>query len=180
MAALASGIFNHSMTAAQSLAGTGATPMSASTTGAADASSTSTSSAAISANDFLTLLVTEMKNQDPTANTDPNQYINQLVNVNSLEQLIDINQNLSAALGTPSSKAGISAPQTASAATAPIAPASTGASPYNGLSAMSQAAKNASGNLTAPDVLPAAQSVAHTLGGRVHLKSAVAQLPQAN
>ena len=53
----------------------------------------------ISANDFLTLLVTEMKNQDPTANTDPNEYINQLVNVNSLEQLININQNLSSALG---------------------------------------------------------------------------------
>ncbi len=40
-----------------------------------------------------------MKNQDPAANTDPNEYINQLVQVNSLEQLIDINQNLSTALG---------------------------------------------------------------------------------
>ena len=28
-------------------------------------------SSTISSNDFLTLLVTEMKNQDPTANTDP-------------------------------------------------------------------------------------------------------------
>ena len=53
-------------------------------------------SASISANDFLTLLVTEMKNQDPTANTDPNEYINQLVQVNSLEQLISINQTLTA------------------------------------------------------------------------------------
>ena len=35
-----------------------------------------------------------MKNQDPTANTDPNEYINQLVQVNSLEQLISINQTL--------------------------------------------------------------------------------------
>jgi len=51
-------------------------------------------SASISANDFLTLLVTEMKNQDPTANTDPNEYINQLVQVNSLQQLISINQTL--------------------------------------------------------------------------------------
>ena len=40
-----------------------------------------------------------MQNQDPTANTDPNEYINQLVNVNSLEQLIDINQTLSSATG---------------------------------------------------------------------------------
>jgi flagellar basal-body rod modification protein FlgD len=63
-------------------------------------SATSSNEASVSANDFLTLLVTEMKNQDPTANTDPNQYINQLVQVNSLEQLISINQNLSTALGT--------------------------------------------------------------------------------
>ena len=57
--------------------------------------SSSSDSATISANDFLTLLVTEMQNQDPTADTDPNEYINQLVQVNSLEQLIDINQTLS-------------------------------------------------------------------------------------
>jgi flagellar basal-body rod modification protein FlgD len=47
----------------------------------------------ITANDFLTLLVTELKNQDPTANTDPNAYVDQLVQVNSLQQLIQINQN---------------------------------------------------------------------------------------
>src|ERR1700690_808432 len=65
-------------------------------------------SATISANDFLTLLVTEMKNQDPTANTDPNEYINQLVQVNSLQQLISINQTLTtdstAAPGRPGVK----------------------------------------------------------------------------
>ena len=69
---------------------------------AASGTSSSTSGSTISANDFLTLLVTEMQNQDPTAQTDPNEYINQLVQVNSLEQLIDINQNLSTALGSTS------------------------------------------------------------------------------
>ena len=44
----------------------------------------------IIANDFLTLLVTELKNQDPTANTDPNAYVDQFVQVNSLQQLIQI------------------------------------------------------------------------------------------
>ena len=39
-----------------------------------------------------------MQNQDPTADTDPNEYINQLVQVNSLEQLIDINQTLTRVL----------------------------------------------------------------------------------
>jgi flagellar basal-body rod modification protein FlgD len=55
--------------------------------------------ATITANDFLTLLVTELKNQDPTANTDPNEYVNQLVQVNSLQQLIQINQNTTNASG---------------------------------------------------------------------------------
>lgn len=71
-----------------------------------DPSDPSTSSATISANDFLTLLVTEMQNQDPTDQTDPNEYINQLVQVNSLEQLIDINQNLTTALGGSASTSG--------------------------------------------------------------------------
>lgn len=56
------------------------------------------STATIAANDFLTLLVTEMKNQDPTANTDPNEYVNQLVQVNSLQQLISINETLQKAV----------------------------------------------------------------------------------
>lgn len=54
----------------------------------------SDSSTTITANDFLTLLVSELKNQDPTQPTDPNAYIEQLVGVNSLQQLIQINQGL--------------------------------------------------------------------------------------
>ncbi len=101
MGAAIAGIFNHALAAGQTLTGTSATPMASPATATADTSSTSSSdSATISANDFLTLLVTEMQNQDPTADVDPNEYINQLVNVNSLEQLIDINQNLTTALGS--------------------------------------------------------------------------------
>ncbi len=121
----AAAIFNHAMTAGRALNGTTASPMANATpqatgtndTGSSD--STSSSSATISANDFLTLLVTEMQNQDPTANTDPNEYINQLVQVNSLEQLISINQTLSGDVGGTSSGSGSSgqvaaAPQDAS------------------------------------------------------------------
>jgi flagellar basal-body rod modification protein FlgD len=54
----------------------------------------STDNSTITSNDFLTLLVTELKNQDPTQPTDPNAYIQQLVGVNSLQQLIQINQGL--------------------------------------------------------------------------------------
>jgi flagellar basal-body rod modification protein FlgD len=183
MAAFASGIFNHAVTAAQAFTNTNPTsspmPEAAGTDGT---SNSSTSSATISANDFLTLLVTEMKNQDPTANTDPNQYINQLVNVNSLEQLIQINQNLSTALGNPASKSGTvptgqvpsatsaPAPSTASQVPAPIASKSSipGPATASKLSALDSALKHASGNLTVPDAIPAAHSVANALGVRPH------------
>ena len=123
--------------------GVSARPADNSSSGAASSSST------ISANDFLTLLVTEMKNQDPTSATDPNQYINQLVSVNSLEQLIQINQTLS---GASSSGSG-----TTPGITAPIA------SP--GVSAPHLAAPPSvtSGNHGLPDANPAAQQVARAL-----------------
>ncbi len=81
---------------AQSLAQpTGATRAAAAA--AATTTSTATDGSDITSNDFLTLLVTEMKNQDPTQPTDPNAYIQQLVGVNSLQQLIAINQELGSA-----------------------------------------------------------------------------------
>jgi len=88
-------------TVAHALSGKGgvvkgrATPSQASgASSAGAASSAATSSSDITANDFLTLLVSELKNQDPTQPTDPNAYISQLVGVNSLQQLISINQGL--------------------------------------------------------------------------------------
>ena len=78
----------------------------ATTTGTTVATSGST----ITSNDFLTLLVTEMKNQDPTQPTDPNAYIQQLVGVNSLQQLIAINQDLTGSTGTGATHAGVTAP----------------------------------------------------------------------
>jgi flagellar basal-body rod modification protein FlgD len=74
----------------------GSIPMAATTqSNSTDPTSNNNSqdSSTITANDFLTLLVTELKNQDPAANTDPNAYVNQLVQVNSLQQLIQIDTN---------------------------------------------------------------------------------------
>lgn len=74
--------------------------------GTGDGSTNSTTDGAtITSSDFLTLLVSELKNQDPTQPTDPNAYIQQLVGVNSLQQLISINQKL-APLTTPPSNTG--------------------------------------------------------------------------
>ena len=108
-------------------------------------SSSDSDSATISANDFLTLLVTEMQNQDPTADTDPNEYINQLVQVNSLEQLISINQTLTTdSTATPASP-GVK--------TEGVQPAS----------AESTLTRLADGNLTVPANNPAAQRIAESL-----------------
>jgi flagellar basal-body rod modification protein FlgD len=189
MAAAAAGIFNHAMTAGQALTGKSVTPMASPTSGAGntnstgDSSDTSSNSATISANDFLTLLVTEMQNQDPTADTDPNEYINQLVQVNSLEQLIDINQTLSGDAGSvPTGSGGSDSTQTAAAISSPSA---TGAGGTNALqhsathsagafsAAQSGAvvanlapANLAPGNLSVPATNPAAQRVGHALDGR--------------
>ena len=81
-----------------------------------DSGSSSSNTATVTANDFLQLLVAEMRNQDPTANTDPTQYINQLVQVNSLEQLVQINGDLGG--GTTSSTASGDAKSSEGAGTA--------------------------------------------------------------
>ena len=53
---------------------------------------------------FIKLLVTELQSQDPTQPMDPTQMVGQMFSMNQLQQLIDINQTLSTALGgtTPS------------------------------------------------------------------------------
>lgn len=86
-------------------------PMNESST-SGDSTSNGTS-ASIAANDFLTLLVTELKNQDPTATTDPNEYVNQLVQVNSLQQLISINETLQKATSTDAGSDTMPAPSSA-------------------------------------------------------------------
>jgi flagellar basal-body rod modification protein FlgD len=187
----AAGIFNHQMTAGQALTPKAATPMASATSGTSSTGSTSSSDdgATISANDFLTLLVTEMQNQDPTSDTDPNEYINQLVNVNSLEQLIDINQTLTTDSGSTSSTSGTGATPAvsgaASSATNAASPASAAASSRtaahragsplssspgasNASAPQATTAQHISGNLSAPNPSPAARRVGHALAGRTH------------
>jgi flagellar basal-body rod modification protein FlgD len=162
MAAMA-GLLNHARTASQALAGQGPLGSASNPMAAAQANATSSTnsssgnSATISSNDFLTLLVTEMQNQDPTADTDPNEYINQLVQVNSLEQLISINQNLTTALGLPGGSSGSgssSVPAVPGAAAGP--PANPAANATAGVSAVPQAAGSAAAKHAGGANLPAA------------------------
>jgi flagellar basal-body rod modification protein FlgD len=213
MAAMA-GLIHHAMNghataAGQAVSRPSANPMAAAPTAADDSSTTSgtSDSSTISANDFLTLLVTEMQNQDPTADTDPNEYINQLVQVNSLEQLIDINQNLSTVLGTagstsssgtdasPASAAkssaksthptsattpAVAATQRPNAATAAHTAVPTG-HPSTAAAidrfASSVGAKSAPGNLSVPANHGASHRVAHALDGHPHAPAIPGKLP---
>jgi flagellar basal-body rod modification protein FlgD len=167
------GIWNHAAGALHPVAN--AKPMD-STQGASGSSAGEAST--ISANDFLTLLVTEMKNQDPTANTDPNEYINQLVQVNSLEQLININQNLSTALGdsgaaTGGSLAGrgMTSAHSVRSGTVAAAPASSARQTTGTPGTVSEAISDSktvpveAGNLSVPRTASAAHRVAQALSG---------------
>jgi flagellar basal-body rod modification protein FlgD len=140
-----------------------------------------------------------MQNQDPTADTDPNEYINQLVQVNSLEQLIDINQTLSSATGGSGSTTGGSNPApgatpgvtglNATNASAQLkgaahnkanaTTAAQSAAPAEANPAATYAArlKHAPGNLSVPPANTASHRVAHTLDGRSHTKSTTNGLP---
>jgi flagellar basal-body rod modification protein FlgD len=155
----------HHTTASQALMANRATPMDSSSGTGSSSSSSASDSATISANDFLSLLVTEMQNQDPTADTDPNEYVNQLVQVNSLEQLININQTLTGAFDPSSSTSDASTASTArvspqsfaqTSATSAVAAAHPHAAPVSAPSA---------GNLSVPATSAAAQRVGHALDG---------------
>jgi flagellar basal-body rod modification protein FlgD len=158
MAAFA-GLLNQQMTAAQASTAKSVNAMAAPMDSSSDSGSSS-SAATISSSDFLTLLVTEMQNQDPTADTDPNEYISQLVQVNSLEQLISINQNLTTALGAggtppasgsslPSTLAGKTAASGLPTAAAPSSPSSQAAN-RAATQAATQAADRAAAHHAAP------------------------------
>jgi len=55
---------------------------------------------------FLSLLVTELKAQDPTSPMDPTTMVGQMLSMNQLNELISINQTLQTAFGlSPASTA---------------------------------------------------------------------------
>lgn len=74
-----------------------------STTSAAAAASTGSTSTTAATNslsydDFLTLLMAEMKNQDPTSPMDPAQMVSQLATVSEVGQAVKTNDNLASLL----------------------------------------------------------------------------------
>ena len=63
-----------------------------SATSAAAAATSAASTDGLNPNDFMSLLVAEIQNQDPTQPMDPTTFMSQLVDLNQLEQVTQINQ----------------------------------------------------------------------------------------
>jgi flagellar basal-body rod modification protein FlgD len=70
------------------------TSQSTTSSGSAAASTAATNSLTGNFNDFLTLLTTQLQNQDPTSPMDTNQFTSQLVEFASVEQQVNTNTNL--------------------------------------------------------------------------------------
>src|SRR5258708_10719852 len=84
---------------------------------ASAASSTSTAaSSTLGPNAFITLLTAQLQAQDPLNPMDPNQMVSELTSMNTLQQIIQIRQDLDALAGAaqPSPTAGSSNPSAAS------------------------------------------------------------------
>jgi flagellar basal-body rod modification protein FlgD len=58
------------------------------------ASSATAAGATVNYNEFLKLMVAELKNQDPTQPTDPTQFMSQLASFSQVEQQINTNTKL--------------------------------------------------------------------------------------
>src|SRR6202142_4792069 len=62
-------------------------------------SSTDSGPGGLNANSFLTLLTTQLQAQDPLNPMDPSQMVNELTQINSLQQLVQIQTDLQQILG---------------------------------------------------------------------------------
>ena len=73
------------------------------TTSSSSSTTSSSSNSSLGQTEFLTLLVTQMKNQDPTNPMDNQQLTAQMAQFSSLEQLININTGLASLLSASNS-----------------------------------------------------------------------------
>jgi len=70
-------------------------------------------------NSFITLLTAQLQAQDPLNPMDPSQMVDQLTEVNSLQQLIQIQSDLQQALNLPTSTTPSTTPTTTPSGTTP-------------------------------------------------------------
>src|ERR1700688_3794957 len=77
-----------------------------STTGAAGSTAPVTASNLLDPNSFITLLTTQLQAQDPTNPLDPDQMVNELMSMNTLQQTIQIQQDLATLVSDASAVSG--------------------------------------------------------------------------
>ena len=82
--------------AAAAASGSNQSSSSGSGTGSSGASANPSLSPSAIQQQFLTLLVAQLQNQDPLNPQDPSQFLSQLASINSVEQLVQVNQTLTA------------------------------------------------------------------------------------
>jgi len=63
-------------------------------------------SSELTANSFITLLTTQLQAQDPLNPLDPNQMVNELTTMNTLQQIMQIRQDLDALLAVAKGSGG--------------------------------------------------------------------------
>jgi flagellar basal-body rod modification protein FlgD len=71
-----------------------------------DSSSSQTPSNTLDADSFITLLTTQLQAQDPLNPLDPNQMVDELTSMNTLQQIIQMREDLDAMLGTTQTSGG--------------------------------------------------------------------------
>jgi flagellar basal-body rod modification protein FlgD len=98
---------------------------SSSNSGSTNNNSQSSSTTQLNGNDFITLLTAQLQAQDPLNPMDPNQMVDELTSMNSLQQLIGIKQDLDSMLGTTGTSGSTSNAATASTAVASYTHAGT-------------------------------------------------------
>src|ERR1039457_6300182 len=121
-------------------------PVTSSSSSSSSSSGNANSLSGVSANEgtFLTLLVAQLKNQDPLSPTDSTQFVGELAQFSSLEQLMTINQNVGAMTNVVAPTSGASTTGSSSSAASGTGAASTGASSSADSSAATGAASIAS------------------------------------
>jgi len=85
-------------------------------TSSSNNSSQASSTTQLTGNDFITLLTAQLQAQDPLDPMDPDQMVDELTSMNSLQQLIGIKQDLDTMLGNTSGTDTSSANSNAAAA----------------------------------------------------------------
>ena len=79
------------------------TAISSATSAATTTAAASSSTLALGTTDFLSLLMTQLTNQNPLDPTDPTEFTSQLATYSGLEQQISMNDTLTTMSGTMSS-----------------------------------------------------------------------------